>query len=106
MLARSVVVGGPASLVLQQSDQAIMGGPVDDRGPRSLTEDLAVVLAQARDSRRDQHASDHGSLPSDRGSCLASVLARLRAAAARGLDPSLVPVHRDAPQGLASEYSR
>jgi hypothetical protein len=67
-----------------------MGGAVDDRWPHGLTDDLAAMLSKARDPRRHQHAPDHEALPR---------------AAADGLDASLVPVHRDAAQALASQHS-
>jgi hypothetical protein len=40
-----------------------MSSFIDDRWPNRLADDLAVMLAPASDPRRDQHASQGGSLP-------------------------------------------
>ena len=67
-----------------------MGGAVDDRGPRRFADHFAVVLAQTRDPRRDQHATQRRPCPPP---------------ACDWLDAAIVEVEGDAADALAAQHS-
>ena len=98
MHARPAVVERSSAGILQQPDQTIMGSFIDDRGPDRLADDLAVMLAQASDPRRDQHAPQGGSLP------LVDLALAVLLPSGR-LDATPVEVERDAAQTLAPQDS-
>jgi hypothetical protein len=75
-----------------------MSSFIDDRGPDRLADDLAVMFAQASDPRRDQHASQGGSLP------LVDLALAVSLSSSR-LDATLVEVECDAAQRLTSQDS-
>ena len=85
-------------LVLLKKRQTVVRGAVDDRGPDCLPDDLTVMLAQASDPRRHQHARQRGSLP------LVDLALAVPLPSSR-LDATLVEVERDAAQTLAPQDS-
>jgi hypothetical protein len=94
----AAVVERSSAGILQQPDHPIMSSFIDDRGPDRLADDLAVMLAQASDPRRDQHATQGGSLP------LVDLALAVLLPSSR-LDATLVEVKGDAAQTLAPQDS-
>jgi hypothetical protein len=84
--------------ILQQPDQTVMSSFIDDGGPDLRADNLAVMFAQASDPRRNQHASQGGSLP------LVDLALAVLLPSSR-LDATLVEVERDAAQRLALQDS-